>query len=81
MNLRGQRVVCVGAGPVAAAKALPLLDAGVDLVVVAPQAVADIQDAAAAQQLVWLRRRYEPGDLDGALLVIAATADRAADER
>ncbi len=74
-------MVCVGAGPVAAAKGLPLLGAGVDLVVVAPEAVADIQDAAAAQQLVWLRRRYEPGDLDGALLVIAATADRAADER
>jgi siroheme synthase-like protein len=80
VRLQGQRVVCVGAGPVAAAKALPLLHAGADLVVVAPTAVADLQAAAADQRLVWLRRRYQPGDLDGALLAIAATADRIVDE-
>lgn len=80
VNVKGQRVVCVGAGPVAAAKSLPLLDAGADLIVVAPEAVADIRDAAARQRLAWLRRRYQPSDLDGALLVIAATADAAADQ-
>jgi precorrin-2 dehydrogenase / sirohydrochlorin ferrochelatase len=78
--LEGQRVVCVGAGPVAAAKSLPFLEAGADLVVVAPDAVADIQVAAADQQLTWLRRCYQSGDLDDALLAIAATADRAVDE-
>ncbi len=72
-------MVCVGAGPVASAKVLPLLGTGADLVVVAPEAVADIQDAAARRQLVWLRRRYQPDDLDGALLAIAATANRAVD--
>lgn len=72
-------MVCVGAGPVASAKALPLLETGADLVVVAPEAVADIQDAAAHGQLVWLGRSYQPDDLDGALLAIAATANRAVD--
>jgi len=80
VRLSGQRVVCVGAGPVAAAKSLPLLESGAELVVVAPQAVAGIQAAAADQRLMWLRRRYQPGDLDGALLVIAATAHPSVDE-
>jgi precorrin-2 dehydrogenase/sirohydrochlorin ferrochelatase len=80
VNLRGQRVVCVGAGSVAAMKSLPLLEAGAALIVVAPEAVADIQDAAADGRLVWLRRRYQPGDLDGALLAIAATANHTIDQ-
>jgi precorrin-2 dehydrogenase/sirohydrochlorin ferrochelatase len=80
VNLRGQRVICVGGGPVAAAKSLPLLESGADLIVVAPEAVADIHDAAARRRLIWVRRRYQPGDLDGALLVIAATADTAVDQ-
>ncbi len=75
--MEGQRVVCVGAGPVAASKALPLLDAGADLVVVAPEAVDAIQAAA----LTWHRRPYEPGDLDGALLAIAATGILAVDDQ
>ncbi|HWB71625.1 MAG TPA: NAD(P)-dependent oxidoreductase [Egibacteraceae bacterium] len=75
--LQGARVVAVGAGPVAAAKALPLLEAAADLVVVAPEAVDEVAAAAAAGRLVWHRRRYRTGDLDGAALAIAATADPA----
>ena len=77
VDLRGQRVVCVGAGPVAASKALPLLDEGADLVVVEPQAVYEIRAAAC----VWRRRPYESGDLDGALLAIAATGVGEVDDR
>ncbi|MPZ86638.1 MAG: siroheme synthase [Nitriliruptorales bacterium] len=71
----GARVVSVGAGPVAASKALPLLDAGADLVVVAPTASPDIARAAAAGRLTWHRRGFQEADLEGAVLVIAATAD------
>jgi precorrin-2 dehydrogenase/sirohydrochlorin ferrochelatase len=60
----------VGAGPVAAAKALPLLDEGADLTVVAPDAVDAI---AGERRLTWHRRPYAAGDLDGAVLVLAAT--------
>jgi siroheme synthase-like protein len=74
-RLAGQRVVCVGGGPVAAAKALPLLDAGADLLVVAPTAVEGIRAAAVAGRLRWERRVYAAGDLDRALLALAATAD------
>ena len=77
LHLAGQRVVCVGGGAVAAAKALPLRDTGARLAVVAPDAVEQIAAAAAAGSLTWHRRGWAPGDLDGALLVLAATADSA----
>lgn len=81
VDLVGRRVVVVGAGPVAAAKAAPLLEAGADLVVVAPDAVAAIRAAADSGELSWLPRGYADGDLDGAFLAVAATADPAVNTR
>lgn len=77
VRLAGQRVVCAGAGPVAAAKVLPLVDEGAEVVVVAPEAVPDVRGAAAEGRLTWHARPWNPADLDGALLAIAATADPA----
>jgi precorrin-2 dehydrogenase/sirohydrochlorin ferrochelatase len=81
VRLAGRRVLCVGAGPVAAAKALPLLDAGADLLVVAPEAGAEVVQAAAAGRLRWQARRYRSDDLDGVMLALAATADAAVNEQ
>lgn len=69
----GLRVVAVGAGRVAAAKILPLVDAGAEVVVVAPEAGATLREAAAAGRVQWRARAYRDGDLDGALLAVAAT--------
>jgi siroheme synthase-like protein len=77
LDLRGRTVVVVGAGPVGAHKALELLRAGAAVTVVAPAAVAEIAGLAAAGRLRWLRRPFAPADLDGAFLVVAATADPA----
>lgn len=81
VDVAGRRVVAVGAGPVAAGKVTPLLDAGADLVVVAPDAVPAIRDAAGQGRLVWRARAYADGDLAGAFLVVAATADGAVNAR
>lgn len=81
VDLAARRVVCVGAGAVAVDKALPLLDAEADLVVVAPDAEPAIRQAADAGRLRWHARRYEPDDLRGALLVVAATAQEAVNDR
>jgi precorrin-2 dehydrogenase/sirohydrochlorin ferrochelatase len=75
VRLDGRRVVCVGAGPVAARKLASLAGSGAQVVVVAPGAVAAIADGAAARALVWHRRAYRTGDLDGAFLALAGTAD------
>ena len=79
LDLAGRRVTVVGAGPVAAAKLRPLLDDGADVVVIAPAAVAEI---AGEQRLTWQRRAYDGrADLDGSVLVVAATGDGATDAR
>jgi uroporphyrin-III C-methyltransferase len=44
--------------------------------VIAPQAVARVQQLSAQQEIEWLARRYEPEDISGCDLVIAATNDR-----
>lgn len=81
LHLEGQRVVVVGGGPVAAAKLTSLAGAGADLVVVAPEAGERVRAAADAGELTWHERRYRAGDLDGALLAVAATADAAVNAR
>jgi precorrin-2 dehydrogenase/sirohydrochlorin ferrochelatase len=74
VRLAGARVVCVGAGPVAASKVLPLAEAGAEVVVVAPEAVAAVREAAAAGRLAWHTRGWSEADLDRAHLVVAGTA-------
>ena len=68
LDLRSRRVVVVGGGPVAASKLDALLDAGADVVVVAPDVVPEIE----RRGVVVHRRPFEDGDLDGAWWVVAA---------
>ena len=86
LKLEGRRVLVVGAGPVAAGKLRPLVDAGARVTVVAPDVVDDI--AAMAADLTIVRRPFEPADVDGAWYVVAAAPPevnravaRAAEER
>ena len=69
LNLTGRAVVLVGGGPVATAKLRQLIAAGADVRVVAPDVTDEI---AATPSLNVIRRRFEPADLDGAWLVVAA---------
>ncbi len=73
LNLAGKRCVILGGGLVAEGKVPALLDAGVKLTVISPQATRGIQQAAQRGDLEWQQRVYQPGDLQGAALVIAAT--------
>ncbi len=80
LQLRGRRAVVVGGGNVAARKIHGLLEAGADVVVIAPEAAPDIEALAAKEAIVWKRKRFDPNDLAGAFLVIAATSDREVNE-
>lgn len=73
LKLTGRRCLVVGAGAVAESKIAGLLDAEATVRVVAPEATPQIQSWAAAGQLQWLARQWEPGDLDDMFLVVAAT--------
>jgi siroheme synthase-like protein len=71
------RVLVVGGGPVAARKAGALCAAGATVRVVSPASGEAIHALADAGRVTLVERRYEPGDVGDANLVIAATNDRA----
>lgn len=70
LKLAGRRVLVVGGGPVAAGKLRALLDAEASIVVVAPDVVDNILDAAVEIR----RREFRPDDLDGVWYVVAAAS-------
>jgi siroheme synthase-like protein len=70
LKLDGRRVLVVGAGPVAAGKLGPLIQAGAQVTVVAPEVVPAI--AALEGKIEILRRPFADADLDGAWYVVAA---------
>jgi uroporphyrin-III C-methyltransferase/precorrin-2 dehydrogenase/sirohydrochlorin ferrochelatase len=80
LDVAGRRVVVVGGGPVAARRAVPLSDAGADLVVVSPYLCEAMADLVADGKAQWHPRGYAEGDLDGAWLVHTATGDRLTDD-
>lgn len=77
LNLAGKRALVVGAGKVAVEKIGGLLRCDADVVVVAPEAHADVRALADERKLVWVAKPFEPSDLEGAFLVVAATSDTA----
>lgn len=68
LKLAGRRVLLVGAGRVAAGKLPALLASGAQVAVVAPEVRPEFE---AAEVEIW-RRGFEPWDVDGAWLVVAA---------
>ena len=75
LRLTGRRVVVVGGGPVALRRVGALLSAHALVTVVSPEVVAALQDLAERGHLDWQRRVYAEGDLAGAWLAMACTAD------
>lgn len=80
LELDRKRVLVVGAGEVAKRKVHGLLEANADVHVVAPEAIDEVVWWAEEGRLQFTRRRFIPGDIDGALLVFAATDDRATND-
>ncbi|WP_433263614.1 uroporphyrinogen-III C-methyltransferase [Micromonospora vinacea] len=75
LRLHGRRVVVVGGGAVATRRVPALLDAGADVLLVAPELTPALRARADAGRLHWVPRRFVPEDLDGAWLVQVAIDD------
>jgi uroporphyrin-III C-methyltransferase / precorrin-2 dehydrogenase / sirohydrochlorin ferrochelatase len=73
LKLEGRRCLLVGAGNVALEKVGSLLKTGLQVRVVAPDARPEIVEFAKEGKLEWIPRAFEPSDIGGNTLVIAAT--------
>jgi uroporphyrin-III C-methyltransferase / precorrin-2 dehydrogenase / sirohydrochlorin ferrochelatase len=73
LKLEGRQCLLVGAGTIALEKIGSLLKTGLRLRVVAPEARAEVKELAAEEKIEWVQRKFEPADLDGNFIVIAAT--------
>ena len=73
IELRDQPCVVIGGGKIAEGKVEGLLAAKAKVTVVAPELTAQLQQLVEHQQITYLARKYQPGDLTGAFMVICAT--------
>jgi precorrin-2 dehydrogenase / sirohydrochlorin ferrochelatase len=71
----------VGGGEVAARKTRALLEGAVRVTLVAPLVVGEIEALATAGRIRWENRAVRDSDLESADIVIAATDDRAVNQR
>jgi uroporphyrin-III C-methyltransferase/precorrin-2 dehydrogenase/sirohydrochlorin ferrochelatase len=75
LNVRGQPVLVAGGGEVATRKVALLLEAGALVAVVAPELCETLRVHAEEGKVQWRRGAFAPGDLEGRMIVIAATDD------
>ena len=81
LNLEGKRCVVIGGGRVAEGKLVKLAESGSQITVISPEATPTIRQAAQQGSIEWLQRKYQPGDLDGAFIAIAATNRRSVNQQ
>lgn len=80
LDLRGQPGVVAGGGAVAASKVETLLRSGVRVTVISPDLCVRLAELVTLGAIRHEPRRFQPGDLVGAEIAIAATDDAAANE-
>src|SRR5713226_6687506 len=74
LKLSARPCLVVGAGTIAETKIASLLEAGGRVRVVAPQATPRVRAWAQSSSIEWLQRPFQPDDLEGMFLVVAATS-------
>jgi siroheme synthase-like protein len=76
LKLSGRRCLVIGGGEIGLEKVEGLLACDGDVTLISPEAVPELEEYAQEGSIRWEGRAYAgAGDLDGAFLAIAATAD------
>src|SRR5688572_10239848 len=75
LKLTGRRCLVVGGGDIGLEKVEGLLACDGKVVLVAPDAVPELEALAAEGSIEWHRREYESADLEATFIAIAATSD------
>lgn len=81
LKLASRPCLVVGAGAIAESKIASLLEAGANISVVALEATPQVLSWAQANVIHWHPRPFEPDDLAGMFLVVAATSSTKLHER
>lgn len=74
LKLAGRPCLVVGAGAIGESKIASLLEAQAAVRLIAPNATPQVESWAETKQIEWLARLWEPRDLEGMFLVVAATS-------
>ncbi len=75
LNISGKKCVVVGGGQVALRKVRTLLEHGANVEVISPDLCPELSQLAESGEIRVLQRSYRVGDLQDAVIVIAATND------
>lgn len=75
INVTDRPCLVVGGGKIGTRKALTLLEAGAEVIVVSPEVSQLLQELATLGVIEWRQRSYEPSDLEGVFLCVSATSD------
>lgn len=76
LDIRGRSTLVIGGNSIAAEKAAALSASGAIVTVLSPEFCTELLLQAKQKRITLWHKAYEPGDLAGALLVIAATNDQ-----
>jgi precorrin-2 dehydrogenase/sirohydrochlorin ferrochelatase len=74
LKLKGRNCLVVGGGEIGLEKVEGLLACDATVTLISPDAVPALREYAAEGSITWERRAYEPADLEGKFMVIAATS-------
>ncbi|SDW96815.1 precorrin-2 dehydrogenase / sirohydrochlorin ferrochelatase [Marininema mesophilum] len=77
VNLRGRLATVIGGGKIAARRVRTLCEAGAQVTIVAPEITPTLMERVNQGVLHWHRKPFEPGDLDKAWVIVAATDNKA----
>jgi precorrin-2 dehydrogenase/sirohydrochlorin ferrochelatase len=75
LKLEGRKCLVVGGGDIGLEKVEGLLACNGEVTLVAPTAIDELERLAGEGSIRWEQREYEPADLEGTFMVIAATDD------
>ena len=76
LDIRDRSAIVIGGDSIAAEKASALSASGAQVTVLSPEFCTELLLQAERKQVALWKKAYEAGDLEGALLVIAATNDQ-----
>ena len=75
MNIQGRKCLVIGGGQVAARKVYLLNRAGGKVTIVSPELCDELMRWWNAGELTYIQRGFQPSDIDGQAIIIAATDD------